>query len=451
MTGPTKIPVDAERTLQHAVRWTVAVLEPDWRYDCDAKQWLQWDGHRWQAESTIIPAVMHAIDRIQTEISTTGRTDMYRWACRLGDRYEQIARGAEHMPGIRLGAHQLDTHDTVLATPDGDLHLHPDGTWAVESSDPALHITRRLAVGPPADRDPTSPWWRWLEWLTRGDTTLADYLAETVAAALSVVRTQQLWVLEGGGGNGKTTLGNLLRATFGDYAAVTPRGLLTAGRDTVSDEVAALRGTRLLVDEESRSGDRLDEAKVKQLTGSAELTVRHLYGRWHQIRWTAGILHLTNALPEVGDMSEGMWRRLRRVPLTATIDRQDPSVEEELHEHLDQVLWWVLDGYRRLRSDGFTHSQVVRDATADYHEQSDAVGQWRDECCHVAPGLTGDAGALWRSWHTWAKDNGRDPGTQTAFGRRLAALGHPAVKGTKGARSRQGIGPVDNSDGWGGR
>src|SRR5260370_30996784 len=72
--------------------------------------------------------------------------------------------------------------------------------------------------------DANARWKPWLSLLGRifnGDAQLIDYLQKVIGYSLTGIVTEKaLFVLHGGGYNGKTTLLEAVRSVMGDYAGV---------------------------------------------------------------------------------------------------------------------------------------------------------------------------------------------------------------------------------------
>lgn len=95
-----------------------------------------------------------------------------------------------------------------------------------------------------------------LDRITCGDTQLQDYLQMIAGMfAVGAVYRECLIIAYGGGGNGKSTLFNLLAMVMGDYAGNLSAETLTANcRKNKSPEYAEMRGKRLVIAAELEGG-----------------------------------------------------------------------------------------------------------------------------------------------------------------------------------------------------
>ena len=118
-------------------------------------------------------------------------------------------------------------------------------------------------------------------------------------------------LLHGTGMNGKTTFLNILAYVFGEYATSLPfTALEMRGRASIPNDIAALAGRRLATASETSEGTRLNEARLKALTGSDTVSARFLYREKFDFKPTAHLLLAVNHKPLIADDSFGFWRRL---------------------------------------------------------------------------------------------------------------------------------------------
>src|SRR5947209_6253411 len=82
--------------------------------------------------------------------------------------------------------------------------------------------------------------------------------------------------LQGLKNNGKSTIANAFRDLLGDYALNTPVEtlLVKAYDNAIPNDLARLKGARMVTAFEPNFGRQLDEAKIKQMTGGDKITAR---------------------------------------------------------------------------------------------------------------------------------------------------------------------------------
>jgi putative DNA primase/helicase len=163
----------------------------------------------------------------------------------------------------------------------------------------------------------------------------------------------------GEGRNGKGTLSKLFMWLYGDYAAPIEFASLLAegpgrrGGDATPD-LARLTGKRAIFASEPRVGAKLDDGKVKQITGADPMLVRHLNKDFFDLQPTFKPILSFNNKPEIRDASHGMWSRMRLVRFNVIVpdEQQDKGLLDKLKAEGPGVLNWALDGYRLWREQG---------------------------------------------------------------------------------------------------
>ncbi|MBX7253223.1 MAG: hypothetical protein K1X50_14675 [Candidatus Promineofilum sp.] len=75
---------------------------------------------------------------------------------------------------------------------------------------------------------------------------------------------------------------------------------------------------------------------------------------------------------------------------------------------------------------------AVTQATADYRAESDTLGQFIAECCHVAEGATARGGELYAAYTTWAEQNGLRPLSNKRLGSALRERGYASDRDGRG-------------------
>ena len=205
---------------------------------------------------------------------------------------------------------------------------------------------------------------------------------------------EKLLFLYGSGGSGKGTFINTIAYALGDYAdTVDIEVFLTSRNDghgggaNASPEIAKLAGIRAAMASESGIGRKLNDAKVKNMTGRDDLTARFLYGQQFSFTPVVKFVLSSNYLPSVHDSTDdGMRRRLVIAPFTENLeDIRDIHLKERLKtpDELAAVLAWCVDGCLKWQKEGLgTPPRRFLQQAGTYYEESDALQQFLDdECC----------------------------------------------------------------------
>jgi putative DNA primase/helicase len=108
------------------------------------------------------------------------------------------------------------------------------------------------------------------------DADLIDFVHRAIGYTITGLTTEQvLFLLYGGGANGKSVLLSILRTVLGEYAYNMPFSTVELkDRSSIPNDVAALADKRLVTSAETNDGSRFNEARIKALTGCDPITAR---------------------------------------------------------------------------------------------------------------------------------------------------------------------------------
>ncbi len=314
----------------------------------------------------------------------------------------------------------------LLGVANGVLDLR-DGTLLPVSPD--VRVSKRCNVV----YDPEGNSLRFDQFLreVQPDPEVRAFLQRFVGYCLTgLVNEQKFAFLYGHGANGKSVFIELIAWLLGDYARrISTEMLMHHQRSPQgpSPDIVALKGTRFIFANETEEGRRLDEARIKDLTGGDTLTGRAVYGKaFISFRPSHKLLVAGNHRPEIGDTSEGMWRRVILVPFEQTIPEgsRDPKLLERLKREGAGVLNWALEGLRDWQTNGLNPPPAIKEATAAYRDEEDIIAEWIGEKCTTGPGLREARIDLYFSYKTWCEANGHHPLAQSRLTRRLRNRGY---------------------------
>lgn len=200
---------------------------------------------------------------------------------------------------------------------------------------------------------------------------------------------EKILIACGPGGHGKGTLFETVAAVLGDYKDTIPVDvLLSSGQygngQAPSPELAKLPGKRLVLSSESGKGRKLDEAKLKLLTGGDTLTARRLQAEPFQFRPAFKLVIETNFLPVLADSTDkGITRRLVTIPFNSEkITTVNTKLKSELlqPENLSQCLEWLLQGLGEWRRQGLGEiPAAAAEMATKYYASCDLVALWLEE------------------------------------------------------------------------
>lgn len=408
----------------------------DWRYVATWGRWLVWDGHRWRNEDTLA-----ATDLIRSVCRHAAvRTDNHKIAAKLASSgtvsgVERLARTDRRHAAT---TEEWDADPWLLNTPGGVVDLKTGRTRANERADRMTKITTATPRGL------CPQWMAFLANITGGDVELQAYLQRMVGYCLTgATSAHALFFLYGTGANGKSVFANVISTILGDYAATASMDTFVETRgDRHPTDLAGLRGARFVTAIETEQGRRLNESKVKAITGGDKISARFMHKDFFEYTPQFKPVIVGNHKPAIRNIDEAMRRRLHMIPFTVTIppERRDPRLTEKLLAERDGILAWAVAGCLAWQRSGLQPPACVQAATAEYFEAEDALGRWLDERCVRAANAKSLTAELFTDWKQWAEAAGEFIGTQRRFSDLLITRGLEKWRNSMGVRGFQGIG-----------
>jgi putative DNA primase/helicase len=387
-------------------------------------RWLRWDGCRWARDDTLrvfdlARCICRAAGaRAEAEIDGLAGVRLAR-AITSANTIAAVVRLAQADARHARGADAFDADPWVLNTLAGIVDLRTGLVRAPRQGDLMTKVT---AVAPGGD---CPRWIAFIKDITQGDAALAEYLQRWSGYTLTgIIREHAFLFAHGPGGNGKSVLLNTLAAMMGDYATTAMADVFTVEHyNQHPTALAALRGARMVVVNETEAGRLWAEARVKALTGGDRISARVMRGDPFEFSpvfklWIAG-----NHRPTLRNPDPAMRRRLHLVPLTWVPARPDTTLPDALRAEMPGILAWAIQGCLAWQQrDGLNPPPVVLNASAEYFAEQDSVTTWFAERCDQIPTAQSASRVLFTDWQCWAKRRGEEAGTEKRFSEALERL-----------------------------
>jgi putative DNA primase/helicase len=411
-------------------------------------KWLVWDGRRWRPDDTggVTRLAKDTVRRIYAESSSHSnrkrRGELAKWAIRSESK-ERIKSMIELAKSeVPVLPDRLDADPWLLTVANGTLDLRSGELLA---HDPGLFSTKLVEV----EYDPAADcplWLQFLDEILAGDDGTIRFLQRAIGYSLTGDTGERcLFVLHGGGANGKTTFLEVCRALLGDYAQRVPTETLLASKRSAgaaSPDIARLKGARFVSASESEEGRRLAEAVIKDLTGGDTVTARFLYGRGFDFKPECKLWLATNHKPTIRGTDKAIWDRIRLVPFDVTIpeNKQDKHLADKLKEELPGILAWAVQGCLDWQREGLSVTEKVRAATSAYRDEMDLLGGFIEDCCIEGADKEALAGDLYGAYRAWGGDLG-----QRKFGLALRERGYKKGRHSSGRITWGGLGLISRT------
>lgn len=226
---------------------------------------------------------------------------------------------------------------------------------------------------------------------------MRDYLLTSIATYLDGANREQTFAIwTGEGANGKSTINNLLKATFGGYFASVEPTLITRRRGqagAATPELADKRGKRILIMEEAARDEPIFVDRMKDYSGGTEIKARQLYGLQFSYVPQFKMVMLCNDLPPMGGTDYGSWRRIRALefgskfvdnPVEPHEFAKDKNLEKNIDKFNQAFMWMLLNVYYPKYSnngkyDGLHEPAKLTAFTAAYKVNSDPYLEFLNE------------------------------------------------------------------------
>lgn len=333
--------------------------------------WLMWNEALWEGVPEervrgMLGAWLDTKLREAAEAAKYGRGDEVKeWhGVRSAGRARAICYWLQEI--LLADAAEFDTDPDLLNCSNGVVNLE---TGELMEPSPDRYMTKNTGVAYVPDFT-TDDWSKALEALPV-ETLEWFQIRLGQSATGHMDPTARLVILQSGGSSGKSTVLTGIKLALGDYAIQLDDNVLiqrdNAKSNAATPEMMALRGARFAYMEETPESAQLNDARLKKIIGTTEITGRNLYETTVTFRNTTTSMLSTNFPPKVARSDHGTWRRLALLqfpykyvprekltghPMERLMDmgliarmELDPRVREA-------VLAWMVEGARRWYAEG---------------------------------------------------------------------------------------------------
>ena len=392
--------------------------------------WLSWNGRHWEVggnaklearEFSKRAARRRLLDAMNME-DGEDREEAVKKAVVLesATKIAAVLELSASDPRMLISEYSLDADPWLLCVENGTLDTR---TMELKPHDPADLITK-MAKAMWRGLGFRCPLFdRYLESLP-GD--MLCFLPRAFGASLVAdCTTDALFLLQGPGGAGKSTLAKAFHRMMGTYAVKLRVEAVCATRsssqDSASPSLLRMRGSRFCFVSESNKSAKLDSGRLKEWSGGEPVSARGLHKDPIEFETTWKLWIVSNFDPQCDADDSGFWRRLVKIGFPV-IKNPDPLLRDALADDPDAqsaiLSWaargcveWVNDGRGRA---GLGVPESVDATSHKYRESQDHMSSWFSDLTQSG-GWREDPTAfiantlLRANYETWAREEGETP------------------------------------------
>lgn len=426
------------------------------RYVHAVEEWMIWDGQRWTRDDMgraylasrklLTGLLAHA--RKLNDSGLEGGKQMVAKAEKLATltRVNSLVNVAKRDECITASPKDFNRHKNLVTVENGTLNLL---TGQLTDFDPSLMLTKKInaVYDPDAKGERTT---RFLE-TVQPDPAMRSYMKRLAGyTLLGNADERVLPIVWGKSGSGKSAFLEMLYYVLGGFAAIADPTTLMPQPDNYqgpSEKLHSLMGNRFVKMSELPENAALNQALVKNITGSDTQKTRPLYG--HPVEWQVEytVWMATNNLPRITSTDDAIWKRVKPIHFPNVFVNEDGSVVNKADKDIGRqlardeasfILNWLLEGIQEYLKHGLVEPDAVKDGVGEYRDDMDTTRQFMTQAqengqIKVEEGASIPARELYKIYTAWAAESQiRFPVAINTFKARMLTNGYEQTRSSGG-------------------
>jgi putative DNA primase/helicase len=364
-----------------------------------------WSGKVWQPSEVKVRQEIH---RMAAALMLAGKVKEAR-PFATTSRIDDLMTELKAVPSVYVAAGDFDDRPDLLSFRNGTVELRSGKLRPHAKGD---MLTYCLDI----DYEPSATCPRWENFLTEifpDDPELVPYIQRLCGYGVTGYTDEQCFaVLWGKGANGKSVLTDTLSNVFRTISKTTPFATFEdRASGGIPNDIAALRGSRLVMASEGESGKPMSEAVLKRVTGKDMIAARFLRQEFFEFKPSFLLMLATNHKPKFRGQDDGLWRRVKMIPFKRFFapHERDHDLDKKLMAEAQGIAAWAVRGAVEWFAKGLADPACISAATREYKETSDRLSGFFPGTLERADGATMLGSEAYHEYRAWCEAEGLPP------------------------------------------
>ncbi|WP_223279360.1 phage/plasmid primase, P4 family [Streptomyces sp. SDr-06] len=390
-----------------------------------------WNGRVWEPSQVKVRQEIHRMAAALMLAGKVKEAKPFATTSRIDDLMTEL----KAVPSVYVAAGDFDARPDLLSFRNGTVELRTGRLRPHAKSD---MITYCLDL----EYEPSAECPRWEDFLAEifpDDPELVPYIQRLCGYGVTGYTDEQCFaVLWGKGANGKSVLTDTLSEVFRSVSKTTPFATFEEkASGGIPNDIAALRGARLVMASEGESGKPMSEAVLKRVTGKDMIAARFLRQEFFEFKPSFLLMLATNHKPKFRGQDDGLWRRVKMIPFKRFFapHERDHDLDKKLMAEAQGIAAWAVRGAARWFAEGLADPECISAATREYKETSDTLAGFFPGVLTRDDGARLDGAEAYNCYRDWCEAEGlpsKEVWSRRAFYGAMEERGIQRVRVAKG-------------------